>query len=134
MPRDLKSITHDLNEVVQDIAAYRRAGFSTDEAVERFHALVAEQKCARRAEAVWHVYFMHAPDAKLVKIGVTSNLNVRLLALQNSSPVPLALLGCAEGDKATERALHAQWGHIRSHGEWFLATEELLSSIRSLCA
>lgn len=134
MPRDLKSITNELNAVGHDIVARRRAGVSNDESVKKFHELLVESKHARRAEAIWRIYFMHAPGAGLVKIGATSNLNSRLMALQNGSPLPLVLLGCMDGDKAVERGLHKQWSALRAHGEWFQATAELMAYIKTACA
>lgn len=134
MPRDLKAINEELQAVVRDIAIYRKAGFSNEDALNRFHALMAEEKAARRAEAVWRVYFMHAQEAGLVKIGATSSLNSRLMALQNGGPVPLVLIGLVDGGKSVEREIHNQWAHLRSHGEWFQASADLISYIRTRAA
>lgn len=134
MPRDLKTITEELQDLAHDIAAFRLAGFKNEDAISRFHVLVAEQKIAKRAAAVWRVYFMHAPDAGLIKIGATSSLNSRLMALQNGSPVPLVLIGLIDGGKSIERELHNQWAHLRAHGEWFRVSAELIAYIRTRAA
>ena len=134
MPRDLKTISEELQDLAHDIIAFRLAGFKNEEAISRFYELVAEQKVARRVEAIWRVYFMHAPDVGLVKIGATSSLESRLRALQNGSPVPLVLIGLIDGDKSVERELHNHWAHLRAHGEWFQASEELVAYIRTRAA
>lgn len=134
MPRDIQSINHDIAETGKEITASHRAGVSTAAASEKFHALISELKTARRLAAIWQVYFVHAPDANLVKIGATTNLRARLLALQNASPVPLVLIQSIAGGKDEERVLHQRWAHLRSHGEWFEASPELMHFIRTACA
>lgn len=135
MPRDVETITADLREVVSILALKTVTGDDRARFVEMFHSLHREKMLARRAEAVWRVYFMHAPVVRLVKIGATSSLNSRLLALQNGSPVPLTLLGCLDGGKEVEKSLHTQWAILRSHGEWFHETDDLMAFIRkAVCA
>ena len=62
---------------------------------------------------------LHREDA-LVKIGYTrNNPRVRLSALQIGSPLPLVLWAYTPGNEDLERAFHATFAELRSHGEWF---------------
>jgi hypothetical protein len=59
-----------------------------------------------------------------VKIGITSNVNGRIAALQTACPYPLSLVHVftapnAECARETERAFHAVQARHRSYGEWF---------------
>lgn len=74
------------------------------------------------------VYFLSGGD--LIKIGFTANTaNVRAASVQTMSPVPLKILGTLLGDLNLERVLHAKFSHLRSHGEWFRAEQELVDFI-----
>lgn len=78
-----------------------------------------------------YVYFVQAEELRLIKIGVTGRLEVRLRGLAQASPDRLVALGvqhCEDGG-ALETALHARFAHARVHGEWFLPTEPLLDYI-----
>ncbi len=65
------------------------------------------------------VYFIHAPAAKRVKIGTTTNLDKRLTGIAAQSPVPLKLLGSFVGGIQVERWCHFHCVAERSHFEWF---------------
>lgn len=77
------------------------------------------------------VYFMSA--AGLIKIGVTADVDVRWRSLNNSSPVPIDLLGFYPGTQSDERELHARFKHLRVRGEWFSDTPELRELILEKC-
>jgi len=70
----------------------------------------------------------------LVKIGHSINLDRRFKELQNMSPVPVSMAGSIAGSMAQERKLHAQFEHLRRHGEWFELDQNLLSYIRTTLA
>lgn len=76
------------------------------------------------------VYFLSGAD--MVKIGFTRDLSVRMNHLSNNSPVALVLLGTIEGGVQKEIEIQLQFSHIRSHGEWYRATPELLNFIEEL--
>jgi len=77
-----------------------------------------------------YVYFIQAETTGLIKIGVTNKPATRLKALQTGSPMLLRPLGLIEGDTRLEAALHAQFKHLRRHGEWFEPSAELLAFIK----
>ena len=73
----------------------------------------------------------HVLDAtrqtQYIKIGFTTNLRDRLTALAGitaSGQMPL-VLALEEGTVALERQRHHQFALMRSHGEWFIYTEEI---------
>lgn len=65
------------------------------------------------------VYLIHAPDLKLVKIGVTRDVAKRLRALRGGSPCELRLLKRVDGDRNLEAKLHTRFASFRRHHEWF---------------
>jgi len=71
------------------------------------------------------IYFLGAAPVNLIKIGFSSAPEERLKALRLLSPVSLEIVGMIPGFAEREREIHAQFEHLRSHGEWFHATEEL---------
>jgi len=78
------------------------------------------------------VYFIEAPTAQLIKIGTSWYVPGRINTLSTSSPIPLQLLGCIAGTFKAERKLHERFAQLRSHGDWFHATDELLAFIKAL--
>jgi len=66
-----------------------------------------------------YVYVIGTPGSSKVKIGVSSNIDVRIRALQASSPAPLVVLWCARATRTVEQLLHQQFQRCRVHGEWF---------------
>jgi hypothetical protein len=76
------------------------------------------------------VYFIQAEQGGLIKIGVAGNPRDRLRTLQHTSPVRLRILAVIRAvGQAHETELHQQFAAIRSHGEWFEPTPELLAYI-----
>ena len=63
------------------------------------------------------IYFICGGEG--VKIGFSTNHNIRLAALQSASPVPLTLTAQIAGTLQDERALHKRFKDYRLHGEWF---------------
>jgi hypothetical protein len=85
---------------------------------------------AKRAEGkkgTSYVYFLQNGDR--IKIGFSRNPQARAqaLSLRESN-----ILGVIEAGQRFERILHDNWAHIRiDNTEWFHATPELLSFIKS---
>ena len=70
-----------------------------------------------------------------VKIGISTNPDVRFRGLANSSAEPLTLVATFaddRGGKALESELHARWAEYRTHGEWFRLEGELAEWVDSL--
>jgi len=74
------------------------------------------------------VYFLRAGG--FIKIGKSTYSGRRRIAeLQTGCPYPIEFIGQIKGGQREERVLHRQFAHIRAHGEWFHATEQLLAHI-----
>ena len=78
-------------------------------------------RTARRAadERSSVVYVIGADATRVVKIGMTINLKSRLAHIQTMSPVRVRVLFEHPGAYELEGLLHAEFGALRSHGEWF---------------
>jgi len=77
------------------------------------------------------VYFVQVASGH-IKIGVTTNIKVRMAALQHANAEPIALLGTFPGGHAHEGVMHRAFADTRDSGEWFSPTPELLDFINSL--
>lgn len=77
------------------------------------------------------IYFVWAPSARLIKIGIsaTSTLEARVHNIRMGSPAQIQLEAHAPGDALTEAELHWRFRNSRSHGEWFHETPELWAVI-----
>lgn len=69
------------------------------------------------------IYFLEG--AGMIKIGRARNLTQRIRAIQTMSPVRLRLIGSMPGDGNDEREIHRKFSHLRGHGEWFRASQEI---------
>jgi hypothetical protein len=77
------------------------------------------------------VYFIQAVKGGPIKIGVTRNVRRRLAIIQANSPVPLQVIGVIPGAGIeTESALHAHFGYLRLHNEWFAPRNTIYAYIR----
>lgn len=77
-----------------------------------------------------YVYFIQSGgDGGLIKIGVTTDPQLRLKRLQTGSAAPLRLLGAVKGDEAMERAYHAHFAAHHVRGEWFAPVPAVLAAI-----
>lgn len=73
------------------------------------------------------VYFIRGRDA--IKIGFSLEPRLRLRELQTSHSEPLELLGIMDGNPDVERGLHERFAALRRSGEWFEASEALLTFV-----
>jgi hypothetical protein len=71
------------------------------------------------------VYFLHAEDTNLVKIGWTADLDRRFDQLQTACPHKLRLLGVHIGPREVETIYHRDLAPYRQQGEWFFLTREM---------
>lgn len=79
------------------------------------------------------IYFLRRIESDgAIKIGFTSSFKFREYALSREHG-KLELLGMLEGGRKEEQALHRQFtsARITPRGEWFRATEELLTFIKN---
>ena len=78
-----------------------------------------------------YIYFLACDHVKpsLVKIGRSNKVGKRICAIQTQSPVQVELIGLMRAPAETEKHLHWRFAHLRSHGEWFRLTPDLMSYI-----
>jgi hypothetical protein len=91
-----------------------------DEKVVTFRALIKAAAPSHHHPAV--VYYMRMGD--LVKIGTSTNIRSRIATLNTQG-----VMAVEPGSYAVERERHAQFAHLRGHGEWFILGEDLAAHI-----
>lgn len=74
-------------------------------------------------DEVQSVYFIECDG--LIKIGRSSRIRNRMLALRLEVKKDLVLLGRIPTDVIKEHAVHVLFAHLRQHGEWFTDCAEL---------
>lgn len=77
------------------------------------------------------VYYI-SDNNGLIKIGISTNVNKRLAALQTGHGHTLALVASHPGTTTDEAELHQRFTHLRERGEWFRAGDDLLDHLASL--
>ncbi len=65
------------------------------------------------------VYFIAAPELRLVKIGYTKGLRQRFGEISRGSPVEIELVHAVPGTRRLEREFHERFEGQWSRGEWF---------------
>lgn len=80
-----------------------------------------------------YVYLIEAAN-RLVKIGFTTNLNVRFRNFELISPIPIKLLFAGYGDGANivEYELCKRFAEFHSHGEWFSLNQSSINEAKEL--
>jgi hypothetical protein len=79
------------------------------------------------------LYFIECQCAERhIKIGVSSNIKVRLVNMRAHCPYDLRLLKAVVAGAHLEIELHQRFAADRVRGEWFRRTPELLAYIDSL--
>lgn len=79
------------------------------------------------------VYFITARASGTVKVGYSTNIRKRLIDLQTSASVQLAMEFSCAGDRELERTLHAFLKPYRVSGEWFRYGPHIHDLIDELC-
>jgi len=72
-----------------------------------------------------YVYFILDRTLEAIKIGYSKHPERRLVALQTGNPGELELVHQVSGTKRDEAIYHAEFEHLRLHGEWFRCEENL---------
>ena len=87
---------------------------------------IALPKVARLRKGREWVYFLRADcEARLVKVGHSTNLKWRLTGLQTQCPVQLSLIGLVQAPAGAELVFHEVLSSSRAHGEWFYPSPDL---------
>ena len=71
------------------------------------------------------VYFIQRESDGMIKIGLTSQLSVRMYKLR-AHHGDISVLGVVDGGYLNERRLHEEFSEDNLHGEWFHPSERLL--------
>src|SRR4030095_5826505 len=75
------------------------------------------------------IYFIQCQTTKRIKIGLATDIPVRLAVIQALCPTQLILLTSIQGSHWAEAELHRRFADARLHGEWFSPVPELLCLI-----
>lgn len=73
-------------------------------------------------------------NESFIKIGYSSNVNMRFKSLQTSSPVKLTFICSIPGEIEDEICIKKKFASLCVRGEWFRPDDILLEFIRSICA
>lgn len=78
------------------------------------------------------VYFLNAPTAGVIKIGLSNCVERRFTATVHWSPVPLKILGVYEGgDALCEAFVQWRFREVRSHADWYFNNGELYKFLKT---
>lgn len=78
------------------------------------------------------VYFIQGECGGPIKIGYSTDVAGRLIALQTGYPDTLKLLAIMPAYPEDETAVHEEFKQYRLRGEWFKPVEPLLNKIKEL--
>jgi hypothetical protein len=78
------------------------------------------------------VYYVHAPETGLVKIGFARDALNRFTKMQVDSPTRLILLAVEDGSAELENARHREFAVYRVRGEWFRLEGALADHVAAL--
>ena len=105
----------------------------SDRKKENIWAYEFVEECQReKNNSDFFIYFIQSEKGGAIKIGLSKNPEERLNELQTSTPYKLKLLAKIKGDISKERELHRRFARYRIRGEWFEASNELLSYIEQI--
>lgn len=76
-------------------------------------------------------YVYAITDGTYIKIGVAQKPKTRLKQLSTGSANKLVILGWFNGGFAYEKELHKRFDKVRSNGEWFYPTPELIDFLNT---
>lgn len=79
-----------------------------------------------------YIYFFESSLTKLIKIGFSGNVRRRKKEIESLQGGKINTLKIIISAQRNEKYLHERFSHLKTHGEWFLPTEELLSFIKKL--
>lgn len=74
-----------------------------------------------------YIYFMASGD--FIKIGYSKSPDARFIKMSTDSPMDLELLHIEPGTVRQEKVFHRHFAAIRTRGEWFHKTPDLLNFI-----
>ncbi len=77
------------------------------------------------------IYFIQSGDGP-IKIGFSTNIELRLSAIRNWHPYKLTILKLLDGDYEDEHAIHKKFKHVKLTGEWYNPSEDLLKFIQEV--
>lgn len=78
-----------------------------------------------------YVYVVGNINAKICKIGFSTNVFKRISGIQTGCPIPLEIICVVHGTIEIEKKLHKKYKDFRMNGEWFRYEGLLKSNIES---
>ena len=78
-----------------------------------------------------YVYFILDKSSNAVKIGHTTNLEIRLMSLRSMNMNKLELIYAIEGDVKLELGLHTRFSKDQIKNEWFNYSNDIKAYIKS---
>lgn len=75
------------------------------------------------------IYFIQEGTSGFIKIGITTDIESRIKALQTGNPRKLRCIANFRGSHIYEQKLHIKFNSSRYNGEWFHPTKDLLQYI-----
>jgi hypothetical protein len=77
-----------------------------------------------------YIYAIRAVTINRIKIGYSTDPEVRLCTMQVGSPDILEIIATWPGTEQDERRLHRHLHQWRIHGDWFESSENVLDAIK----
>ena len=125
---DSRTLAHDGRRLERVETGYLLLNYAQYRANEFGEKLLTGQGDTNRSRG--RVYFIRCADA--IKIGFSQNPWARLTSLQTALPSKATLIGHIPGSVELEKALHKRFEHLKTTGEWFKATPEIMTYIDSV--
>lgn len=106
-----------------------------------FTARKAKQKLLEQVSAINLIKQLQIDNSPFVyliragcryKIGYSTNIETRIRTFNTANSVPCQIIAIAPGDSRLEKQLHKDFSKYRIHGEWFLATDQILNRFEQL--
>lgn len=93
-----------------------------------------EIKLPENSKYKGYVYFVQGMSGGAIKIGYSTDPEVRLKTLQTSYPDILKVLCLIPGNANTESKYHKAFEHLKLNGEWYKPDKEIFDEIEKLKA
>jgi hypothetical protein len=90
------------------------------------------QKSNKNTARIVDLYLIQNTNNKNLKIGISKNVNLRLLSLQSNNSDKLEIISVIKNKSNIERQLHKKFSNLRIYKEWFKYDESIVKHFESL--